>query len=292
MTGDGSFGVEEFLEAITSQLDRTQDALRLKAVNRPLTYAIRDFSLDLRVAVEMNGEGQVRFRSSSPNDTAASTVSIGFTTITRPMIEENTITLSEAQSPSLADMGFAPEDQRSLEKIGVRNASQLKRLSSSSGETAVSRFADVPVNRLRAALQASRPQVDRVSPAGPSPAVGAGGNGSDQPAAAAPRTSEPDVAVPPGTRRLRLDGTNLRDLRTTGSASLGGVGVPIVASEDDHVIVDLGRLEPHGRLAIDVDGAEALAFQLNRSPDTAAHPGGVGPPLPTGEAPADPWTPS
>ena len=46
MAGDSSFRCEDFLEAITSQLDRTQDALRLKAVNRPLTYAIRDFSLE------------------------------------------------------------------------------------------------------------------------------------------------------------------------------------------------------------------------------------------------------
>ena len=30
----------EFLEAITAQLDQTQDALRLKAVNRPLTFAL------------------------------------------------------------------------------------------------------------------------------------------------------------------------------------------------------------------------------------------------------------
>ena len=53
------------------------------------------------------------------------------------MIEENTIALAEVQGPSLDDLGLAPEDQRSLEKLGVRNAAQLKRLSSSSGEGAV-----------------------------------------------------------------------------------------------------------------------------------------------------------
>jgi hypothetical protein len=303
MSDDGTFLVEDFLEALTSQLDRTQDALRLKALNRPLTYAIRDFALDLRVGVEMDDMGQVRFRSAGPDDTSSSTVSIAFTTITRPMIEENTVALSEVQGPSLGDLGFAPEDQRSLEKLGVRNATQLKRLTSSSGEGAVSRFANVPVSRLRAALQASRPQVHRVS------AIGNGaGNGNDaDTGAAAPgneaRRSEEVVAVPPGTRRLRLDGTNLRDLRSGGGARLGGVPVPIVAAEDDHVVVDLGHLEPEGRLEIDVDGPGTLAFLLGADPGLAG-PGLVANPAnsaqSSGPGPAggpdhlhdDPWSPS
>ena len=189
MSVDGSFRIEDFLEAITSQLDRTQDSLRLKAVNRPLTYAIRDFSLDLKVFVELDPEGQVRFRSSGPTDTGASTVSIGFTTITRPMIEENTIGLEEVQSPALDELGLDAEEQRSLAKIGVRNAAQLKRLHSSSGEGALVKFSNVPVNRLRAALQASRPQVDRLGP-DREPANGE--------ASRSPGRGEPSIRVPRG----------------------------------------------------------------------------------------------
>ena len=105
MAGDGSFLVEEFLDAIASQLDRTQDALAFKAVNRPLTYAIKDFNLQLQVFVEMDADGSVRLRSSGPNETGASTISIGFTTITKPMIEENTVALAASRTPSLAEAG-------------------------------------------------------------------------------------------------------------------------------------------------------------------------------------------
>ena len=59
MASDGSFLVEEFIDAITSQLDRVQDALRVKAVNRPLTYALKDLSLELKVFVDMDEQGNV-----------------------------------------------------------------------------------------------------------------------------------------------------------------------------------------------------------------------------------------
>ena len=257
MTTGTSFRVEDFLEAITAQLDRTQDALRLKAVNRPLTYAIRDFSLDLRVFVELDEDGFVRFRSSGATDSGASTVSIGFTTITRPMIEENTIGLSEVQSPSLEDLGLEPDERRSLERLGVRNADQLKRLNSSSGEGALSQFANVPVNRLRAALLAGRPRVDRVQPDGE---VGGARNAGSTPDSGGEGR---DIRVPHGTRRLRLDGSNLRDLGRVGTASLGGSPVPIVESDHGHVVVDLGDLEPFGRLEIRGGDGQVLSFDLS-----------------------------
>ena len=86
-TGASSFLVEDFLNSITVQLDRVQDSLRLKAINRPLTYALKDFALDLQVFVELDAHGSVRFRNASANEAGASTVRLGFTTITKPMID-------------------------------------------------------------------------------------------------------------------------------------------------------------------------------------------------------------
>lgn len=265
MSADGAFRVEDFLEAITSQLDRTQDALRLKAVNRPLTYAIKEFGLDLKVFVEMDRDAQVVFRSAGPDDVGASTVSIGFTTITRPMIEENTITLSEVQGPSLDQIGLNDGEQRNLERVGVRSVAQLRRLNMSSGEDAVARFANVPVNRIRAALQATRPSVDRLRPDDDASPDRDGRDG----------LARPSVRVPAGTRRLRLDGSNLRGDGQPTLARLNGMAVPVVEADHDHLTIDLENLNPQGRLEIDVAGGETLAFELSGD----------------GSAP-DPWSPA
>src|SRR5215813_174694 len=99
--------MEDFLEAIASQLDRAQDTLAFKAINRPLTYAIRDFSLALQVFVDMDDDGNVRLRPSGPNESGASTMNIGFTTVTAPMIKENTMSLAQTRAPSLQEAGFA-----------------------------------------------------------------------------------------------------------------------------------------------------------------------------------------
>jgi hypothetical protein len=167
MPADGGFLVEELLDAIASQLDRTQDALALKAVNRPLTYAIKDFSMELKVFVEMDPDGRVRLRHGAPNESGASTLQIGFTTITRPMIEENTIELAQTRAPTLAEVGLGPDERRSLERLGVRNAAELQRLGSATGARSVSRLTGVPVERLQQALKAGRPQVSGARPARP-----------------------------------------------------------------------------------------------------------------------------
>ncbi|GAA3876790.1 hypothetical protein [Celeribacter arenosi] len=164
MPPTNGYPIEEFLEAITAQLDQTQDALRLKAVNRPLTFALKDFNVDLKVFVEMDANGRVTFRPAAPNEEGASTVTIGFTTITRPMIEENTISMEMAQAPGLDELGLEREDSRRLAKIGVRNAAQLKNFQRSAGEDTMSRHTGVDIAKLRSALNLARPRLDEISP--------------------------------------------------------------------------------------------------------------------------------
>lgn len=157
-----SYPIEDFLEAITAQLDKTQDALRLKSVNRPLTFALKDFNLDLQVFVEMDEQGQIMFRPSRPNEQGASTVNIGFTTITRSMIEENTVSMELTKSPTLEEVGLEPEERRQLERLGVRNAAQLKQLESQAGDNTMSRMSGVNITKLRQALQMGRPHIERI----------------------------------------------------------------------------------------------------------------------------------
>src|SRR4051812_7907861 len=167
MPADGGFLVEDFLGAIASQLDRTQDALAAKAINRPLTYAIKDFTMELKVFVDMDPEGRVRFRSPSANEPGASVVSVGFTTITRPMIEENTIDVKLNRSPSLEAAGLPEADRLRLGRLGVRTPAELKNRGGSAGTDGLPRLAGIPVDRLRTALTFGRPQVGGVRPVPP-----------------------------------------------------------------------------------------------------------------------------
>ncbi|MFA3916420.1 hypothetical protein [Ruegeria hyattellae] len=180
MSPAGGYPIEEFLEAITAQLDQTQDALRLKAVNRPLTFALKDFNVDLKVFVEMDQAGRVTFRPAAPNEEGASTVSIGFTTITRPMIEENTISMEMANAPTLDELGLAPDERRQLARVGVRNAAQLRNLERNAGDEGLSRHSGINLGRIRGALNLARPRLSDVV----------------DPETATPETPLPDAAAP------------------------------------------------------------------------------------------------
>jgi hypothetical protein len=255
MNGDGGFLVEDFLDAVSAQLDRTQDSLAAKAKVRPLMFALRQFSIDLQVFVTMDPDGNVRLRSAAAGETGASTLKLDFTTITRPMVEENTVSLAMAQSPTLTEAGLDPQQQRALERVGVHNVGQLQALreSSGSGIDGISRLTEglVPADRLRAALKTGRPEIFHVAPVPPAPAAA-----PSEPAPATP------VLVPAGTRRLQLSGRNLLAGGLVPKVRLGGQPLEVSAAEDDGLVVHLPPGRPAGALEIDLGDDEPVLYHL------------------------------
>jgi len=190
---DPGLPIEQFIQALTAQLDRVQSAMAMKArAGLPLTFAVKDLRLDLRAHVDMVNS-IVLIRPAAPGEQEASTLHLDITTITRPMIEENTREAQTSGEPSLKQVlgpTLSEDEQRRLEWIGVQSVSQLQQLHSESGEAAIERAADIPVNRLRLALErSSQPFVTHVE------------------------QMPPDQTAPDGSMLLRIRGANLlRDM--------------------------------------------------------------------------------
>jgi hypothetical protein len=311
-----AFLVEDFINAIASQLDRVQDALRVKAVNRPLNYALRDFSLDLQVFVDMDNQGNVRFRSAGPNESGASTIRLAFTTITRPMIEENTISLAMTRSPTLSELGLDQQEQHKLEHLGVRNAAQLQQLEQTTGSKTMARLTDIPLDRIRHALAFGRPDVHRIQP--DQPHVVAGG----APPAVAPvqpvhmpghapaphmqddlrpphglpvvRESErhngsglverpPMLRIAPDVTRLRLSGRNLIGPAGPPAARLNGLPLALALADEDELVFDLPDDRQSGSLDVSLPGGETLSYRLSFDQESD--------PRQIDVRPDDPWAP-
>jgi hypothetical protein len=161
--------IEEFINALSSQLDRVQTALALKARNGvALTFAVKDISLDLRAHVDML-KSVVYIRPAGPGETDASILRLSLTTITRPMIEENTRQLeAEVAGDSLEDAlgdSLDEEARRRLEWAGIHSVTQLRDMQRDSGERTIERAVNLPVMRLRRALeQAALPRMRSAAP--------------------------------------------------------------------------------------------------------------------------------
>lgn len=215
---DAGVPFDVFIQSLTEQLDKAQAAMALKArvAKLPLTFAVKDVSLDLRAFVQMVDD-DVFVRPSNPGDTEASTIKLTLTTITRSMVEENAVdfkaeepqfTLREALKGQLTE-----EDQRRLERIGVRTVEQLSEIRKTAGTDVVARLARMPVNRLQQALLAS----------------------------AAPRVTQVEAPADDGTRpgrgpRVHLQAPGLRAGRIP-FVRAAGQDVPVVESHDGRLVL-------------------------------------------------------
>ena len=168
MTPTASLRLEEFIQAVQSQLDNAQAAMALKAhnANLPLTFAIKDINLDLRAHVEF-ADSEIRIRPAGAGDGDASVFHLVFTTITRPAIEENARTFADdGDDDSLDNVSeLSSEDRRRLEWAGVRTVRQLQQVEEHGRVGTIGRVTNLPLDRLRAALsRVSEPEVRRVEP--------------------------------------------------------------------------------------------------------------------------------
>ncbi len=194
---DSGMQFDLFIQALTEQLDKAQATMALKArVGKlPLTFAVKDVQLDLRAFLQFVDE-ELYVRPAAPGESEASTIRLALTTITRPMIEENSVDLS-AEDPKFSlreALGEDfDEDRRRLERLGVRTVKQLTELRQSAGADVIERLARLPVNRLQQALlRAAAPRASQVRETQEAPAAGSGAAGD---AAAQIRVHSPLLRV-------------------------------------------------------------------------------------------------
>lgn len=247
------------IQALTEQLDKAQASMALKArVGKlPMTFAVKDVSLELRAFVQLVDD-DVYVRPAGPGDSGASSIKLALTTITKPMIEENAMSF-EAEDPKFSlrealGQQISEQDQRSLERIGVRSIGQLNELRRAAGADVVARLARMPVNRLQQAmLAASAPRITRIEREAPAEPVVTPPKTPQIAAPAAPVITQPltppratpktDVAVAPPKAgplprptRLHLEAPLLKAGRVP-TIRARGVPVPVVQALDQTLVL-------------------------------------------------------
>ncbi len=253
MTGARSgraYPVDEFLQALTAQLDRAQDALALKVrgTDRPLTWALKDLAIDLRVFIEITEEGRVTWRSAGPGEDAASTVHLSLTSITRPMVEENSFKVERDQDSrgleQIAQVAsLDADDQRKLSWMGVRTIGQLRKLD----PIAVEAIAGIPISRLQAALEA----------------------------ASHPAVTAQEVVERAGRTLLAIHGANLAD-GTAPEVRLAGTPVEVLEFRPARLLVRPGAQHSEGQIEVLTRGRRATGFfHLPEKVEREGHKNGV-----------------
>ena len=126
MSGNVAWNLESFLDSLIYELDKAQDTLSVKGLNRKLTYTVKDMSLDLQIFPEFDGD-TVRFTTARPGETGASKVTFQLGSILDNQIREVTKRPPSKEELSLDQTDLPEEQRRELKKLGIRSAEDLRR---------------------------------------------------------------------------------------------------------------------------------------------------------------------
>ena len=241
-----SVALEDFIQAVQSQLDTAQTRMTMRAQNDKLqlTFAIRDISMDLKAHVEL-AQGEVRIRPAGPTDADPTVLRLVFTAITRPMIDENAVQLAvdDKDDVPLTDLGDALDDdeRRRLEGIGVRTVSKLEEMKKRGLGSSVGRITRLPIDKLESVLsRATRPMVSDI-------------------------TSECDHDGADELRqRLRVKGKNMLRDGAPPSVSIGGRPVSVVQASDSELVLAPALDQMAGQMSLAHDPRSATELWFDR----------------------------
>ncbi|MEL6440790.1 MAG: hypothetical protein AAFQ80_16230 [Cyanobacteria bacterium J06621_8] len=120
------WNLESFLNSLIFELDKAQDTLSVKGLNRKLTYTVKDVALDLQIFPEYDGD-TVRFTTAQPGETGASKVSLQLGSIRDHQIKEVTKEPLTQDDISIEETDLPEPARKELKKLGITSAEDLRR---------------------------------------------------------------------------------------------------------------------------------------------------------------------
>ena len=123
-----AWNLQSFLDSLIVELDRAQDSLAVKGVSRPLTYTVKDVSLDLQIFPQYDGK-RVRFVTAQPGQDGASGIRFELGSITASHIRETTAKPPDRDEVVLEDVDGLDDDTKdALTRLGVKTDTDVRRL--------------------------------------------------------------------------------------------------------------------------------------------------------------------
>jgi hypothetical protein len=122
-----SWQLEDFVDSLVVELDKTRETLAVKAVNKPLSYTVKEVALDLNIFPTYDGD-QVTFITAQPGQQGSSKVSIQLGSITDQQVRATTKLPDSKSEVKLSELPVDKRTRKQLRKLGVTSTDDLKEL--------------------------------------------------------------------------------------------------------------------------------------------------------------------
>ena len=121
------WNLEDFIDSLVVELDKTREILAIKAINKPLTYTVKDMSLDVNAFPTYDGD-HIRFITAQSGQQGASKVTIQLGSITDQQVRATTKTVDNKGDITISEVGVDKKTKRQLRKMGVTSVDDLKKI--------------------------------------------------------------------------------------------------------------------------------------------------------------------
>lgn len=119
--------LEDFVDSLVVELDKTRETLAVKAINKPLSYTVKEVALDLNIFPTYDGD-QVKFVTAQPGQQSASKVTIQLGSITDQQVRATTKPPPSKNDINLEEIDLDPKTKKELRKLGVSSVSDLQQI--------------------------------------------------------------------------------------------------------------------------------------------------------------------
>jgi hypothetical protein len=119
--------LEDFVDSLVVDLDKTRETLAVKAINKPLTYTVKEVALDLNIFPSYDGD-QVKFITAQPGQEGASKVTIQLGSITDQQVRATTKRPGTKSDIKIEEMDVDKATKKKLRKLGVNSIDDLKQI--------------------------------------------------------------------------------------------------------------------------------------------------------------------
>jgi hypothetical protein len=126
-TNNSAWVLEEFVDSLVVELDKTRETLAVKAINKPVSYSVKELSIDLNAFPTYDGD-VVKFVTAQPGQQGASKVTIQLGSITDQQVRATSKVPSAKNDVDINEMQVPKTTRRTLRKLGVNSVSDLQEL--------------------------------------------------------------------------------------------------------------------------------------------------------------------
>lgn len=166
-TENTAWQLEDFVDSLVVELDKTRETLAVKAINKPLSYTVKDLALDLNIFPSYDGD-QVKFITAQPGQQGASKVTIQLGSITDQQVRATTKVPGAKNDINIDEIDIDKATKKQLRKLGVNSVDDLKQIEQKNVDLQKVSDNTIDYKKLANQIQKSRrgqnpPRVDSVS---------------------------------------------------------------------------------------------------------------------------------